>query len=405
MAKCLLCDAAIEPFISFGKMPIANGFLQPKQFASEYFFELKVGVCEACGMVQLTERVDPEQLFHDNYAYFSSISTRMAAHFEQFAADVKSRYLVDEDPLVVEIGSNDGILLRHFAHAGVRHLGVEPSANVGEVARADGINTLCEFFDASVADNVVAEHGQADVVLATNVMCHIPDLHGVLEAVRILLKPGGVMIFEDPYLGDIVERTSYDQIYDEHFFYFSLSSVQQLLGRHGFELVDAEPQPVHGGSMRYTFAAQAERTVDDRVPRRLGEEQERGLARVETFEAFRAQVEQSRDALHALLAGVVEEGARVVGYGATSKSTTVTNYCGITPEMVEFVSDTTPAKQGMFTPGVHLPVRPYEEFVADYPDYALLFAWNHGDEILAKETAFREQGGKWIVYVPEVKVL
>ena len=403
--KCLVCDTALEPFMSFGPMPVANGFLLPEDFDSEFFFDLQTGFCDQCGMVQLTERVDPDLLFHENYAYFSSISTAMASHFQAMAADVMSRQLPETDPFVVEIGSNDGILLRHFSSAGIKHLGIEPSANVAQAGVENGVNTLCAFFDEEVAQKVVDEHGQADVVLATNVWCHIPDMHGVLKAVRRLLKPGGVMIFEDPYLGDIVEKASYDQIYDEHVFYFSLSSVQALLSRHGFELVDAAPQNVHGGSMRYTFAAQGSRPVAEVVTQLLAQEEHQGLTRKQTFSDFRLRVQRSRDSLTDLLRRLAIEGARVVGYGATSKSTTVTNYCGITPEMVEFVSDTTPGKQGKFTPGVHLPVRPYEAFSENYPDYALLFAWNHAEEIMAKEKEFRDRGGKWIVYVPEVKVI
>jgi len=404
-AKCLVCDADIESFMSFGRMPVANGFVVPEQFESEYFFELKTGLCDVCGMVQLTERVDPDRLFHEEYAYFSSISTRMAIHFEQMAADIMARRLPEPDPFVVELGSNDGILLTHFAQAGLRHLGVEPSANVAQVAIDAGINTRCAFFNEEVAQEIVDEHGQADVLMATNVMCHIPDLPGVMRALQILLKPGGVLIFEDPYLGDIVRKTSYDQIYDEHYFYFSLSSVQRWAQPFGFELIEAAGQNVHGGSMRYTVGAQGKHAVADSVTNILAAEEQQGLTEQATFAEFRRNVERSRDNLMEVLTRLAKQDVRVVGYGATSKSTTVTNYCGITPEMVEFVSDTTPSKQGKFTPGVHLPVHPYEKFSEHYPEYALLFAWNHGEEIMAKETAFRNEGGKWIVYVPEVEVL
>ncbi|MDH5222271.1 MAG: methyltransferase domain-containing protein, partial [Betaproteobacteria bacterium] len=216
-------------------MPIANGFLLPEQFASEYFFELKVAHCPACGMVQLTEHVDREKMFHENYAFYSSTSKRMAEHFEQLAEDVRTRHLGGKDPFVVEIGSNDGITLQHFAGAGIRHLGIEPSANVAEVARGKGVQTVCRFFDEALAREIVSEHGQADAFLGANVMCHIPYLHSVAAGIRLLLKPTGVLIYEDPYLGDIVEKTSYDQIYDEHAFYFSVASVSHLFGAHGME--------------------------------------------------------------------------------------------------------------------------------------------------------------------------
>ncbi len=405
MSECLICQNEIDPFISFGQMPIANGFLSPEQFASEYFFELRVAFCPTCCMVQLVEQPDREKMFHDNYAFFSSTSSRMAVHFKDFANLVRRDYLRSADPFVVEMGSNDGIMLQNFSQAGIRHLGIEPSANVAQVAIDKGIRTISQFFDEDLAREIVAEHGQADAFLGANVMCHIPYLHSVAEGIKILLKPDGVLIFEDPYLGDIVEKTSYDQIYDEHAFYFSLSSISDLFGRHGLELVDAMPQAVHGGSMRYVVAHAGKHPVTSAVIALRAKENQLGLHNAETYARLRQNIEESRDELMTLLRRLKQEGQRVVGYAATSKSTTVTNYCGITPDLVEFISDTTPIKQGKYSPGAHIPVRPYEEFAASYPDCALLFGWNHGEEIMAKESKFKAAGGKWIVYVPEVRVL
>ena len=386
-------------------MPIANGFLTSDQVRDEYFFDLQVGFCHRCTMVQLTEHVDREKMFHDEYAFFSSTSTRMARHFGEFAASVRQDYLRLPDPFVVEIGSNDGIMLQNFAQANIRHLGIEPSANVAAVARSKGINTICEFFDEQLARRIVAEYGQADAFLGANVMCHLPYLHSVAAGIRILLKPSGVLVFEDPYIGDIVEKTSYDQIYDEHASYFSVASISNLFEQHDLEVVDVIPQNVHGGSMRYVIAHKGARTPSPAVATQRAKETEMGLGEATTYEKLRRNIERSRDDLMNLLRDLKSQGKRVVGYGATSKSTTVTNYCGITPELIEFISDTTPIKQGKLSPGAHIPVRPYQEFVDDYPDYALLFAWNHGEEIIEKESAFQQAGGKWIVYVPEVKVL
>ena len=403
--KCLICDAQVKPFISFGRMPIANGFLSPDQFEQEYFFELQVAFCAKCKMVQLAEQPQRERMFHENYAFFSSTSTRMADHFKVFADNIQTTYLSGPDPFVVEIGSNDGIMLQHFRKAGVRHLGIEPSANVAQEAIRKGIRTISEFFDEALARRLVVEHGQADAFLGANVMCHIPTLHSVAEGIRILLKPKGVLVFEDPYLGDIVEKTSYDQIYDEHAFYFSLASISHLFGRHGLEVVDVQPQNVHGGSMRYVIAHKGAYAISPAVKDRHSKEIAMGLGEPETYDRLRRNIERSREELAALLRDLKRQGKRVVGYAATSKSTTVTNYCGINPHLLEFISDTTPIKQGKFSPGVHIPVRPYREFQARYPDYALLFGWNHGEEIMAKEQKFRDAGGKWIVYVPRVEVL
>jgi methylation protein EvaC len=341
-------------------------------------------------------------MFHENYAFFSSTSTRMATHFAAFAESVRSKYLTGNDPFVVEIGSNDGIMLQNFAKAGIRHLGVEPSANVAQVAIDKGIRTVCRFFDESFAKEIVAEHGKAQALLGANVMCHIPTLHSVAAGAAHLLERGGVLVFEDPYMGDILTKVSYDQIYDEHAFYFSVSSLSKLFEQHDMEIIDCAPQDVHGGSMRYTIAHRGARPVSAAVAAQRAIEDKLGLAHVESYALLRKKIERSRDALKGELERLRRDGKRVVGYGATSKSTTVTMYCGIGPDLVEFISDTTPIKQGKLSPGAHIPVRPYQDFTARYPDVALLFAWNHAQEIKAKETRFREAGGKWLEYVPEV---
>lgn len=405
MKDCLICNIPIEPFMSFGKMPLANGFLSPDEFTNEYFFELEVAFCQNCHMVQLIEQPEREMMFNKDYPFFSGTSTRMALHFQEFAEHVKKDYLSCQDPFVVEIGSNDGIMLRHFAGVGIRHLGIEPSTNVAQIAIDKGIQTICEFFDEDLARRIVKDHGQADAFLGANVMCHIPYLHSIVEGIKVLLKPDGIVMFEDPYLGDVIEKTTYDQIYDEHVFLFSVSSIRYLFEQHGMEVVGIEPQETHGGSMRYIIAPKGTRPISDRVYEHIEREEMLGLNRLKTYKTFRKNCEHSRDSLMAVLNGIRGQGERIVGYAATSKSTTIINYCGITTDHIEYISDTTPIKQGKFSPGAHIPVRPYKAFVTNYPDYALLFAYNHREEIMAKEERFMESGGKWIVYVPKVQVL
>jgi methylation protein EvaC len=403
---CRICNAAIASFMSFGRMPIANGFLKPEETGNEYFFELAPAFCDACGMFQLMEQPQPEKMFHEQYAFYSSTSRYMQAHFEAFAHAVINDVLAGrDDTFVVELGSNDGIMLRHFQQRGLRHLGVEPSANVAEVARSQGISTISAFFDCKLADDIVTQHGGADAILAANVMCHIPDLPGVAAGVQRLLKPDGVFMFEDPYLGDMIAKTSYDQIYDEHVFIFSASSVRRAFAPFELELVDVMPQVTHGGSMRYALAPKGSRQISKKVDEQLAKEAALGLDRAETYLRFKENCESSRAALLQTLERLRTQRKRVVGYGATSKSTTVINYCCITPSHVEFISDTTPIKQGRLSPGAHIPVKPYGEFVKRYPDYALLFAWNHAAEIREKETGFVAAGGRWIVYVPEVAIV
>ncbi len=404
-SACRVCNSEIKPFMTFGQMPIANGFLTADQIESEYFFEMEVASCNNCGMFQLIEQPAAEQMFHENYAFFSSLSTYMQKHFKEFAESVMQRvFLGRKNPFVVELGSNDGIMLQNFKEAGVRHLGIEPSANVADVARSKGIQTISEFFNLDLAKRIVAEHGHADAVLSANVMCHIPDINSVAAGIAHLLKPDGVLMFEDPYLGSMIEKTSYDQIYDEHVFIFSATSVAWAFGQHGLELIDVMPQTTHGGSMRYMLAPKGSHPISSNVEEVFAKEKQMGLEKPETYQQFRKNCEQSRSDLVELLEKLRANGKRVVGYGATSKSTTVNNYCGIGPELIEFVSDTTPIKQNKLTPGSHIPVKSYDNFSENYPDYALLYAWNHSAEIFEKEISFREAGGKWIYFVPNVEI-
>ncbi len=386
-------------------MPLANGFLAPADFDGEYSYDLRVGFCPSCSMVQLTDRVDPGKLFHENYAYYSSTSQGMIRHFQGFAREVQSRCAELKDPIVIEIGCNDGILLRNFARDGIRHLGVEPSKNVAEAARRAGATILEAFFNEETAAQIVETLGPADCVCGANVICHIPDLRGLLRGVRLLLRERGVFIFEEPYLADILEKTAYDQIYDEHVFYFSITSLKRTLEAHSLEIVDVSRQEVHGGSMRFTVARTGALAVQPSVTEMLRQEKALGLEERTTYNRFAERVLASRFDLMSLLTGLKGQGRRMAGYGATSKSTTVTNFCGIGPRLLDYISDTTAGKQGKFTPGTHVPVVPYERFVQDPPDFALLFAWNHAPEIFAKEDRFRKGGGKFIVYVPSVQIV
>jgi len=399
--KCRVCSAPIEAFMSFGKMPIANGFLTPEQFENEYFFELAPAFCSSCCTLQLTKQPDPEKMFHDHYAFFSRTSKHMVKHFQNYAHWVMDNYL-DHNPFVIELGSNDGILLENFSKHGISHMGVEPSANVANIAQQHGVNSIVAFFSPELAKQILQQQGKADAIMAANVMCHIPDLNAIAEGVDILLKEQGVLIFEDPYLGDMVRRVSYDQLYDEHVYIFSAISVNNIFGRHGFELIDLLPQKTHGGSMRYVLARKGKRPISARVHDILQTEVELGLDKSGTFLKFKAQCESSKKELLETLRSLKTEGKRVVGYAATSKSTTVLNYCQITPDLIEFIADTTPEKQGKYSPGMHIPIKPYGSFCDAYPDYAVLFAWNHKDEIFAKEQTFSESGGQWITFVQEV---
>lgn len=406
MMNCRICGNDAHKVISFGKMPIANGFLNPEEFSKEYFFELAIAFCSSCKMLQLINQPDPSMMFHENYAFFSSTSKKMAEHFEKMANNYLTNFLPNpKDAFVVELGSNDGIMLRHFAKAKIKHLGIEPSSNVAEVARQNGVNTISEFFGAETARKVEVEYGKADIISAANVMCHIPDLNSVGKGVDILLKDTGIFVFEDPYLGDVIKKISYDQIYDEHVYIFSVQSVTAAFSPYGLEVFHVEPQATHGGSMRYYLCRKGAQAIKESVNNQLRSEDSLGLDKIETYRQFANNCEQSKNDFVKLLKQLKADGKRIVGYAATSKSTTVLNYCSIGPDLIEYICDTTPIKQGKFSPGMHIPVKSYEHFKNDKPDYAVLFAWNHAREIFEKEQDFIAQGGKWIVFVPEVKIL
>jgi len=403
---CRVSSMPLTKIIDFGMQPLGNGFLEVKEYKNEYFYPMEIGYSEVSMMFQLLEQPAPEQMFHEQYAFFSSTSHLMQDHFRAFADSViASDYLESRDPFVVELGCNDGILIKNFAARGIRHLGIEPSQNVAAEAQKHGVRTISEFFGAALAEKILKTDGPADVFLAANVMCHIPDILGVAQGINNLLKPRGVLIFEDPYLGSMVEKASYDQIYDEHVFLFSALSIQYLFGKVGMELIDLLPQKTHGGSMRYVLAKKGIFPPTPAVGQLMAKEKLQGLDRAGGFTDFRRRVEKSKLDLVALLRELKKQGKKVAGYAATSKSTTILNYCKIGPDLVEYICDTTPIKQAKFSPGMHIPIQPYEYFQKNPPDYAILFAWNHSEEIMAKEKEYMARGGRWITHVPEVRVI
>lgn len=403
--QCRVCETKMVPVISYGDMPLANAFLKPEQYDKEYFFELAVAHCPNCKMFQLTEQPDPELMFHEEYAFFSGTSKAMGVHFEAKANHHIDNFILDIDnAFVVELGSNDGIMLQNYAKKNIKHLGIEPSANVAQVARDKGVDTIVEFFGVETAQKVLDSHGPADIISASNVMCHIPDLNSVGRGVDILLKDTGVFEFEDPYLGAMISKTSYDQIYDEHVYIFSVTSVANTFAQYGLEVFHVEPLETHGGSMRYFLCRKGAYEIRDSVVKQRKFEEGLGLDRVETYEAFAQNCERNKQELVSLLKSLKEEGKRVVGYAATSKSTTILNYCGIGPDLIECIYDTTPIKQGKYSPGTHIPIKDFSEFYKNLPDYSVLFAWNHSKEILAKEQDYTESGKKWIFFCPDVKV-
>ena len=388
---CRICrHGGLRAFLDLGKQPPANALLKHRE-DTEIYYPLGLALCPTCHLVQLTHVVPAERLFSD-YRYFSSVSQRMSLHFKSLAEEAAQRF-VPEDGLLVEIGSNDGILLQHLVGK-VRILGVDPAEPCAQAARDRGVPTLTAFFNATVAEQIVAEHGLAHVILGANVLAHLPDLHETMRSLQILLAPDGVAIFEFPYLASLFEGCEFDTVYHEHVSYFSLEPLEWLFREYGMAMFETRLTQEHGGSVRiYVKRGQAERT-----PLQLREDTLQ-LHSEATLKAFQEGVAQRKADLLELLGQLK---GRIVGYTAPAKGNVLLNYYGL---YLPYLADATPRKQGLYTPGTHIPIVSPEEFRRDAPDYALLLAWNHRDEVLSREQEWHAAGGRFILPLPQVEIV
>lgn len=401
---CISCAGrSLAPVISLGTTPLANALLTREGLATvEPRYPLDLVFCRDCALVQITESVAPAQMFSD-YAYFSSFSDTIVASAREIATRLSRERKLGGDSLVVELASNDGYLLQHYAAAGVPVLGIEPAANIARVANQRGIRTRSEFFGLDCARGLVAEGLAADVVHANNVLAHVPDLNGFVAGIAALLKPDGVAVIEFPYVRDMIEKCEFDTIYHEHLCYFSVSAVSTLFARHGLQLVDIERLPIHGGSLRL-FAARTA-AAGPTTQRMLAEERGAGMLEFTYYADFADRVAGLRQDLVALLARLKRDGQRIAAYGASAKGSTLLNFFGIGGETLDYVVDRSTEKQGRYTPGTRLPIFPPSHLAADKPDYLLLLSWNFLDEVLAQQADYRAAGGKFIVPVPAVRVV
>jgi SAM-dependent methyltransferase len=355
--------------------------------------------------VQITETVPPEELFRE-YLYFSSFSDFMVDHARALARSLVASRKLGAESLVVEIASNDGYLLQHFVEAGVPVLGIEPARNVAQFAREKrGIPTISEFFGKELAERLKAEGRRPDVIIAANVLAHVPDPNGFIEGSRILLKDDGIAVFEVPYVRDLIERTEFDTVYHEHFSYFSLCALEKLFARHSMVVSDAERIPVHGGSLRLRVSKAVGGGMSDRVRSLLEEERNAGIDRSRFYVEFGDKVRRLRQDLLALVESLKAQGSRIAAYGAAAKGTVLLNYCGIGRSVLDFVVDRNPGKQGRFVPGVRVPIFPPEHLLQEMPDYTLLLPWNIADEILEQQREYRRRGGRFIVVAPAPRVV
>jgi SAM-dependent methyltransferase len=405
---CRACgQAGLNVILSLGQTPLANGLLTAEQLHQpEATYPLDLVFCAYCTLVQITETVPPEILFRE-YLYFSSFSDTMLQHAKVLVTRLIRERNLNASNLVVEIASNDGYLLQYYREQGISVLGIEPAVNVARVAQEERrIPTLTEFFDAKVARQL-REHGQqADVIHAHNVLAHVADLNGVVEGIHILLHPDGVAVIEVPYVKDLIDHCEFDTIYHEHLCYFSLTALERLFRRHDLTMLHVERIPIHGGSLR-VFAGHANQKAHTHVAvqQLLEEEADWGVDVLGFYKGFGQRVEGLKYGLCELLWKLKAGGKRLAAYGASAKGSTLLNYFGIGREVLDFVVDRSTYKQGRYTPGTHLPVYAPERLLEIMPDYTLLLTWNFANEILEQQDVYLQNGGRFIIPIPEIRIL
>jgi SAM-dependent methyltransferase len=401
---CRICASTdLLKVLSLGEHPPVDNFISPDKLDDEQRYPLEVYFCRSCNLVQLVDVVPPTELFHDSYAFYSSASAPLVRHFEAYATQVKERYLTPGD-LVVDIGSNDGALLQFFLPEH-RVLGIEPSSNVAEAARNNGIETIVEFFNEELAQRIVQQYGKAKVVTANNVFAHIDDIDEIVRGVKALLTDDGVFVSESHYLLDLMQHMEFDTVYHEHLCYYSVKPLQRLFERFDMEVFDVERVAQHGGSIRVFARKRSSQPISPRVRELLDLEEKHGLHTEETFLGLQERVNGIRDTLVSLIRKLRQEGRTVVGYGAPAKSGTLLNFCGLTASDLAHITDTTAHKVGRLTPGSHIPVVSPDVLKTHTPDYILLLAWNYRDFILEKEKDLRARGVKFIIPIPTVEVV
>lgn len=405
ISGCRSCgSASLEPILSLGEVPLADGLVDRSRIeAPDPRYPLDVAFCGECSLVQVVETVSPEVLFDETYVYFSSFSEELLRHSRENAERLIASRGLGTDSLVLELASNDGYMLRNFATRGIPVLGIDPAPAPAQAAREAGIPTLEAFFGEELARRLRAEDKCADVVIANNVLAHVPDLNGFVEGIRIVLKGEGIAVIEVPYVKDLIDRGEFDTIYHEHLCYFSVSALARLFSRHGLSLERVEHHPIHGGSLRVRVGAGQE--VEDSVRAYLDEEQRAGLSDVTYYRDFASRVRAIQEDLMSTLRKLKRAGSRIAAYGAAAKGTILLNSTGIGGDLVDFVVDRNVHKRGRYVPGVRIPIDDPARLISEMPDYVLLLAWNFRDEILSQQDEYRRRGGKFIIPVPKPMVV
>lgn len=407
-SQCRFCGAELqESFCDLGVSPLANSYLRAEQLnAMEPFYPLHVFVCAQCLLVQVDQFETPQEIFAD-YAYFSSYSESWLQHAQRYCTEMIARFGFGANHQVVEIASNDGYLLQFFRQAGIPVLGVEPAKNVAQVAVEKGVPTRNVFFNSSMAHKLLEDGCAADLLVGNNVLAHVPDINDFVAGLRVLLKEQGVITLEFPHLGELIRQLQFDTIYHEHFSYLSLLAVQKILAHHGLRVFDVRKLSTHGGSIR-VFACHDDDTskpIIHTVTDLLAEERGAGLAKVESYREFNRKILDVKLDLLDFFVEAKRAGKSVVAYGAAAKGNTLLNYCGIGVELIDYVVDRSPHKQGLFLPGTHIPIKSPDEVRTTKPDYLLVLPWNLKDEIIRQMDYVRAWGGKFVIPIPTTEIV
>ncbi len=400
--NCGVCGGReLVKFLSLGNQPLANSFIRHADAQEgEPFYPLDLVFCKDCTLVQLSEEsMVPREILFKEYIYASSTSATFRKHFEQLASKLAADIRLDKRSLVIDIGSNDGVLVKPLKELGLQSVGVEPAANLAKIAQQAGLETINAFFHRETVRQIVAKCGNADVIAACNVFAHVGDLHAFVENVHVLLKDSGVFVIEVQYLFDMIKKLTFDNIYHEHVFYFTLRPLLNLFGRHGMRVFRVERIPTHGGSLR-VYATKSDTPVENSVFEVLAAEEECGLGRADTFGAFASGVQEFRAEIVLLIRKIKSEGKHIAGYGAPAKASTLLNFAEIGRDYVSYIVDESPLKQGLLTPGTHIPVVSPRALDYERPDYVLILAWNFAEDILKKCEKYRQDGVRFITPLP-----
>ncbi|KKP59982.1 MAG: C-methyltransferase [Candidatus Gottesmanbacteria bacterium GW2011_GWA1_34_13] len=407
ITKCRICNSRkITKFFAFGSIPLPNGFLTKEQLKkSEKFYPLTAGYCNICGLVQLTEIVNPEEMFK-NYVYIPSSSKTRMNNFETIALQAQKKFKLKSNSLIIDIGSNDGSMLSYFKGLGYRTLGIDPAENLAKIAVLKGIETINDYISIKLSKKIKSKYGSADIITATNVVAHISDLPDLLLSVEQLLSDNGVFICEFPYLLDLIRKNQFDTIYHEHLSYFSIKPLIYLIKRSNLKLIDVQRTSIDGGSLRIFLAKKSSvYKINNQINKLFQQEIKVGLYDAKTYIKFAKNVKQLCKLLKKTLKKLKIQGKTIAGYGAAAKGNILLNYSKIDNKLIDFIVDSTSYKQGLYTPGTHIPIYPEIEIINRQPDYVLILAWNFVKEIINKQVKYSKNGGKFIIPVPKIKII